>query len=403
MILKPYLKNSLIITMLLLSVHLGAQVANDECQDAVLIEDPVDYCSELAEFNISQATASGFGAPSCFTGVSHDVWFRFVAVNSSVVVTVDGASVAGGGTLTSPEVALYSYSGDCTGTISELECGPVGGVLGNITEISQDGLIPGEEYLIRVDGEGTRRGTFRICLRNFNPPALASSDCVTGAVLCDKSSFVVPNLEGAGSVQGELDEGCFNTGVGGLGGEFNSVWFKWICDQPGTLTFTLSPTNPIDDIDFVLFELPGGLDDCNNKNAIRCMAAGDNIVNFPSPCFGPTGLRAGSGDTNENAGCSENQDNFLDPVDMVAGRAYVLGVNNFTQSGNGIEVEFGGTGTFVGPQAAFETIPAGGVECYGEPMTFVDNSNFALGQITEWTWRFGTGASPASATGSGAP
>src|SRR5690606_35994474 len=122
--------------------------------------------------------------------------------------------------------------------------------------------------------------------------------------------------------------------------ELSSAWYKWICDVPGTLTFTLTPNNfepgfESDDIDFVVYELPGGIDDCNGKIVARCMAAGAN-VNEPFQnwrrCNGPTGLRDGETDLVEPAGCQfANQNNFAAPLIMEAGKAYALMINNFSQ------------------------------------------------------------------------
>ncbi|MEM9917700.1 MAG: gliding motility-associated C-terminal domain-containing protein [Bacteroidota bacterium] len=376
-----------------------AQPVNDECEGAIDIGDPTDYCSGTQGFDNRQATASGFDPATCWTDDSHDLWFKFTARFTSVTVLVNGFSgQASGGSLREPQIALYG--GDCSGTINELEC-QRDDDRNHIIEMGQDGLIPGEEYLIRVDGMRDRRGTFELCVRNFNPPAVASSDCSTAAVLCDKSTFIVPNLEGGGLDDTELDDAdCFSNGAPDITNEFNSVWFKWTCDQSGTLTFALTPLNPIDDLDFVLYELPGGLEDCDSKEVLRCMAAGENPVLFPSPCHGPTGLNTTANDVSEPAGCNQGQDNWVRQVDMEAGRSYALGINNFTESGNGIQISFGGTGTFVGPVADFTSAPADEV-CYGGSVSFSDASSFELGSIVRWDWNFGIDADPASATGPG--
>jgi gliding motility-associated-like protein len=74
-------------------------------------------------------------------------------------------------------------------------------------------------------------------------------------------------------------------------------------------------------------------------------------------------------------------------------------INNFSNTGSGFSIEFGGTGTFLGPEAAFNTQPTGTL-CVGEPITFSDASTFA-GTIVSWQWNFGPGAVPATAIGPG--
>ena len=83
---------------------------------------------------------------------------------------------------------------------------------------------------------------------------------------------------------------------------------------------------------------------------LGCMASGetqgcDPAIWIPS-CRGLTGLRASSNDTEEDPGCNAcnggDDDNFIAPLDMVAGRSYALLVNNFSRSGQGFSIEFGG-------------------------------------------------------------
>ncbi len=381
-----------------LSINVFAQAPiNDECDTPIQIEDPTNYCSGDEAFTNVGATPSTYGISSCFTNVSNDVWFEFTAVATDVVITINGASgVQPGGTLIGPEVTLYS--GICGGTINELECGADNAV--DFIEIAQSGVVIGSNMLVRVEGLGDFTGTFELCVRNFNPPVDPSSDCPDAAILCDKSSFTVDQLIGAGNDPSEFDNApCFDNGGPNLNNEFNSVWFKWTCDEPGSLTFVLTPTRLEADLDFILFELPGGINDCANKEIIRCEAAGSNpnINTFPTPCQGPTGLSFEADDVNENAGCQQGQDNFLAAVDMVAGRSYALGVNNFGPGTDGFSIEFGGTGTFLGPKPKFTADPPS-IPCL-EEVVFTDASTFANGDIVNWTWNFGVDAIPQTATG----
>jgi gliding motility-associated-like protein len=217
--------------------------------------------------------------------------------------------------------------------------------------------------------------------------------------LCDKSPFVVQNVTGAGNNNLEMEDAqCFDNGAPGIN-ESNSTWFVWTCAASGTLEFSLSPLNLPDDLDFVVYRLPNGIGNCDGKQLLRCMASGEGPP-YPSPCLGPTGLRAGDPDVNEDAGCSESGDDaWLKPLDMVQGETYALVVNNFSQTGNGFAVEFGGTGSFLGPEAAFQTVPQ--AVCLGTPVEVIDASTFSIGQIEQWNWSFGADAVPQTATGKG--
>lgn len=373
-----------------------AQPSNDNCTNPIPITTVVNYCSPAAAFTNVGATPSGYGPATCFGTGSNDVWFSFVPQFTDVSVIVRGATVqAPGGTLRNPQIAIYY--GTCGGVLNEVQCRSSTNNT-HIAEANESGLLVGSTYLIRVQGFNNAVGTFQLCLNNFNPPADPKSDCPQAAVLCDKSPFVVQSVTGAGSDITELNDAfCFSNGAPG-NWESNSTWFTWICDQPGSLTFTLTPLSIVDDLDFVLYRLPNGVGNCQGKQVVRCMASGD--FNYLSPCMGPTGLREGETKISAPAGCATPGANaWLAPFNMVAGEAYALCVNNFTTSGNGFSVQFGGTGTFLGPKAEFTTVPA--AICLGTPVQITDASTFALGSITTRNWSFGAGSTPGTATGPG--
>ncbi len=383
---------------LLLSVcHiLTAQPSNDDCENAIEIIDVANSCSDVAAYTNINATDSGYGGATCFANASNDVWFSFTAIATDATITINGNQfLGGGGSLSNPEVALYD--GVCGGTINEFECAS-DAVGNNVIELYKGGLIPGTVYFIRVQGRNGSEGTFQLCINNYFPPVNPGSDCPDASILCDKSPFVVQAVNGAGLNNDEASGTC----LGGLGqaSESNSTWFSWTAATSGSLTFTLTPLSPPDDLDFVVYELPNGVSNCSGKMDLRCMASGDNV--FPSPCMGPTGLANGEIDVSEPAGCNNpTQNSFLAPIDMVAGRSYALVVNNFTSANNGFSIEFGGTGEFLGPEAAFTTNDPNNSVCYGDPISFTDASTFALGSIVGWSWGFGVGATPSNATGPG--
>jgi gliding motility-associated-like protein len=369
-----------------------AQPTNDGCNTPIQIPASASWCSPVQAYTSVAATPSGYGPATCFGTAQNDVWFQFTATATDVTITINGNQAPSpGGSLTAPQVALYL--GTCGGTINQLQCASSNGA--NIVDLYKGGLVIGQTYLIRVQGRNGSTGTFQLCLNNYNAPVNPGSDCITGAVLCDKSPFVIQSVTGAGQNNDEAAGSCLS----GLGtaSESNSVWLRWTCDQAGSLTFTLTPNNASDDLDFVLYELPNGLNNCNGKRELRCMAAGD--FTFPSPCMGPTGLRSSSTDITETAGCGTGKDNFVAAVNMVAGRSYALLVNNFSQTGSGFRIEFGGTGTFVGPRADFTLTPSR--ICAGETVQLRDASSFPNGSLTAWTWNFGTGSSPSIAASTG--
>lgn len=389
-----------ILPFLFCAVLATAQPINDACTGAIPLTDISDWCSNAGEFSNINATDEGPSA-SCFpnTQPNNDVWFSFVAEATTVNISVAGnTGSTGGGSLAFPQFAIYD--GTC-GTLNQLAC--TSDAIGiNVVEIFEANLQVGQTYYIQVSARNGNTGTFQLCINNFNEVPSPSSDCEPGVILCDKSPFTVQNVTGVGSVTGEIG----NVGCNSFGcqlSESGSAWYKWTCDEAGSLTFSLTPLNPVDDLDFVLYELPNGVNDCSGKFDLRCMASGE-VVGAPldvwEPCTGETGLSLNDGDINESCGCSEGDNNFVSAIDMVPGVAYALVINNFSQSGSGFSVSFGGMGTFLGPEAAFQTSPNLDTFCIGSTVTFTDASTFS-GGLSGWQWDFGEGAVPASASGPG--
>jgi gliding motility-associated-like protein len=383
----------------------GQVPANDDCAGATNIANPRDFCGV---YNNTGATPSGFGPGSCWANTGTDVWYKFTAVATEVNLRVFANSLSNPNLTLRGGVAVSLYFGDCS-SINELRCSSQSD--GN-AELVRGGLIVGASYLIRVQGINNRVGTFQICINNYNPPSTIDGDCITAAVLCDKSPFTVQQLVGEGKVKDELrDAPCMAIPATqqNASTESSSVWFKWTAATSGTLTFTLTPnnlgdgvTNRGDDLDFVVYELTNGLNNCTGRRLLGCMAAGP-YGSCGARCMGGTGLKEGETDVVEEAGCDclVRHSNFIAPIQMVQGRSYALAVNNFSEGGNGFHIEWGGTGTFVGPQAKININKPDKKYCLGEDVLYSDASTFASGQITKRQWRFGQDASVDTALGTG--
>ena len=390
------MKHLLLLGFFLLSAVITfAQPANDNCTGAIALPNPTNFCSANAAYNNIGATPSGFPLPACFSADLNDVWYTFVATGTDITITVRGKTQqAAGGTLVRPEIVLYE--GTCSplnSNFSELRC-DADNAGNNIVSLYKGGLTVGSLYYLRIKGTNANVGSFQICTRNYFPPAAAGSDCVTASVLCDKSPFVAQSVTGAGAVLDEAVGSCLSVLPPS---ETNSTWYKWTAKTSGTLSFTLSPTSANDDLDFAVYELPNGLANCSGKILERCVASGS--FSFPSPCMGPTGLRDTETDISEPGGCNDpTQNSFVKSLNMVAGKSYALIVNNFTSSGNGFGVAFGGTGEFLGPNALFN---APKEACPNETVTFIDASTFGTGNFTNYIWNFGDGAAPNTANTKG--
>jgi len=377
-----------------------AQPINSNCATAFIIADPIDYCSSFGEFNNINAGPGNpvVGTPNCWIDSNNDVWFRFISFARAINVTISGNANGQmtGGTLVQPEVSLYIDDG-CQ-SFSELRCDSDTQNDGAANVFRGD-LTVGQSYLIRVGGRANTTGTFTICTRNFNPPQEPEQDCNLGSVLCDKSPFIVQSVIGAGVDNMEFgnipcstdEQGNFNDLL-----EAQSTWFQWTCDIPGTLTFILDPIIPGDDLDWALYELPSGISNCGDKVHLRCAFNSPSGGGNSDSCGDLTGMNDTDSEISEDINCESNENGFVQSISMQAGVSYALGINNFTESGVGFEIDFGGTGTFQGPEVMFTIDPNEGLRC--DTFFTVENfSSFVNGTIVSYDWNFGEGAVPATA------
>ena len=384
-----------------------AQPANDECAQAIMLPMEREFCT-------GNAGASNIGATTSFTNSeqydicitdpeqNRDVWFAFVALENSARVTMDGRIIGNErGSLSEPQMTIYE--GGCGGLqrSDALVCKSSFQNSQGINAILTD-LTVGETYYIMAGAHGGNEGTFELCVSQFDAVPEPDADCPTGVVLCDKSPFSVQGLTGNGTIREDLQAGgCVAAGCNPT--EDNSAWYKWTCDQPGTLGFTITPLGaaPNEDIDFAVYELPNGVDDCSGRLTLRCMYSGETTGASDDanlPCLGATGLSINDTDVSESCGCQAGNNNFAAAIDMVAGRSYAVVIFNFSASGDGFDIEFNGTGTFLGPQPEF-TFSDSEV-CVGEALTFQDQST-SVDEIVSREWNFGPTASPQTASGPG--
>jgi gliding motility-associated-like protein len=362
--------------------------ANDECSGATVISDPTDFCSPIPGESNVFATASPQPFPSCFANLQADVWYTFTATAPELVVIVRGFSPANPtGTMQAPQVALYS--GDCN-NLTEIACA-FDNTFTNVLPLTANNLVVGQQYYIRIDA--IIPGDFQFCIKNQAGLMQVSGDCPTADIICSKDQYTVESVFGPGNDPNEVGDAlCFQ----GLAGETTSAWIVFTAATNGTLEFTLTPLDPIDDLDFVVYRLPNGPGDCTGKDVERCMAAGDFTP--VSPCMGPTGLNATATDIAQPPGCAPGQDNFLRFMNLTAGTTYALWVNNFTTPGNGFTIDWGGTAQFQGAaNAEFASDVTDPLLCLGEDITFSDSSSVQNGTIESWIWDFGNGAAPDSA------
>lgn len=368
----------LILAGLLASIATSAQ--SDECASATLITDVANYCSVDGAYTNAGSTQSGLANATCWTGgPSNDVWFQFTAIASNVFVTATGS---GASPMVKPRVALYG--GNCA-SMSQLACGD-GNATNSATQVYWGSLTPGTVYYIRVSSIAGNTGTFKLCINNYNPPFNPSSDCGGAARLCTKDAVSITQFSGGGTQ--EVTSTCMGT-------ESNSVWYYWTCGTSGPLNFDIFPSNPDNDIDFVLFELSTA-DPCGARTAVRCNVASCSTGYAGK---GTTGLNPLATTTTETSNCNPGANAYCSTLNMVAGVSYVLVVNN-ANAFDGFTLNFSsapGTGTFKG--ASPKIVSSSDTICAGTTVNYDGNTSTGYDNLS-WNFISGPG-SPNSASGPG--
>lgn len=383
-----FIRSSSIAVLVILASCLRIQAQGDDCGNAVRIANVNKYCSNPQQFSNIGYDASNVITPGCWVGnAAMDGWFYFRALGTDVLVTVSGEP--GKGTIRNPNIELIS--GTCNGP--SIACSAPGS--SNTSTLYKGGLIPGANYYIRVATTTANRGTFTLCVNSYNPDVNPGADCDGAIRLCDKSPISVPALSGPGKNSKEIESSsCFfsaNTPAG-TSVESNSSWYWWTCETAGSLTFRITPIDPKNDIDFILYELEQD-NPCGKRTIIRCTATQCKL--------GANGLDSIATDVSEQTttiinnvpqNCPPQYDGFLRYVNMVAGRSYALFINNFSTS-TGFSITFGGTGTVKGPKAVITSATSPFV-CKGESVTY-DGVNSQFYDSLYWVF---TGGIPATSS-----
>ena len=395
----------LILFIILSTISQFTLSQGDECSTALQLTNLSNYCSSGGSYTNATATVGAFGVPTCWypTGSSApntDVWFKFVAIGTDVLFTVNGLNNSNGATLKNPNIALYD--GNCSGTINELRCETnyKDYTYSNNVSIYKGGLKLGNTYLLRISTRQTDIGKFDICINNFTPvPNLNDpNDCDRATIVCNKDATSVGKLNAAGNNTTEVDNlGCF---AAASAGESNSTWLNFTCKTSGTLTFEVNGAVPSDDIDWIFMRI-NGIRNCATKSVLSCNLANCNITKSSSNTEPKkTGIRDGesgltgtdAGADYENGGCSGAQNGFNQTVQIEAGKTYALFLNNFKGS-SGYTVTWGGTSTFVGPESKI-TVDKTTI-CVGDDISVNGSSSI---EYTNFKWDLPSEASPTSQT-----
>jgi gliding motility-associated-like protein len=132
---------------------------------------------------------------------------------------------------------------------------------------------------------------------------------------------------------------CSNDGSGTVYTAVNPYWYSFTCYQSGTLAFTITPASSADDYDWQLYDVTG-----INTNSYAfltnpALVVGANWTGFT----GATGATGASGAGSSAFVCaSATLLPFSTKPNLIIGHDYLLLVSNFSPSGLGYALSFGG-------------------------------------------------------------
>ena len=190
--------------------------ANDNCSGAYPVTVNPDYlCGSTTAGTVAGATASSQNAASCAGTENDDVWFSFVATNTTH--SIDLLNVAGSTT----DMYHSVWSGACPALTL------VAGTCSDPNNSIVSGLTVGVTYFIRVNTWGSTAGatsTFNVCV-GTPPPPPANDDCA-GAFPVTVNSGAGCGSTTAGTVASATASS--QNAASCAGTENDDVWFSFV-------------------------------------------------------------------------------------------------------------------------------------------------------------------------------
>ncbi len=132
--------------------------ANDDCSNAITLTPNTTCVNTSANFNAMTIVAPN---PSCAASASQDMWFKFIATDSTMSIHL--------GSVSSLNHGFSILNGSCAGNV--ITCVNNSGA-GFGESYFNNNFIPGTEYFIRVFNASSSLSTasFNICVRKYSVP-----------------------------------------------------------------------------------------------------------------------------------------------------------------------------------------------------------------------------------------
>jgi len=211
---------------------------NDECAQATVIPtNPALTCTNFGTGSIGGATASP-QATTCFGTPDDDIWFQFVATNTSHIITLSN--------FTGNNTFLYHavYSGTDCAALTQLYCGTANTSVAN-------NLVVGQTYKVRVytwTNTPNQTSNFQICVTT--PPPPPANDPCSGAFALTVNPTLVCDQTTAGTIYSATQSPEATT-CGGT--KDDDVWFTFVATNTTHRISLLNITGSTTDLFHVLY------------------------------------------------------------------------------------------------------------------------------------------------------
>ncbi len=329
--------------------------ANDECSGATSLTQG----ATCAATSGTLAGATESAAPCSGGDVADDVWFSFMATETSAMVDVAGSADV--------DAVFEVYSGTC-GVLTSLGCTDDGFSSGDPESTQLSGLTIGETYYIRVYHYFSNSfsvdptdPTFDICV--YELPAPPANDDVCNAIGLSMGANGPYSNE---SATAEVGEPVPPAGTGGLSCESqdgwcagnlaieNSIWFTFMAPASGNVTIDTDGSD--DDTQLAVY------------SAVSCQdfATGSAVL-------------LGANDDNVDFSITEYT-SLVTLCGLTPGQTYFVQVDGYNGASGDVLVNLTET-----------TVDAGFTySATGLTVDFTDAST-SSSTIVEWAWDFGDG------------
>ncbi len=164
----------------------------------------------------------------------------------------------------------------------------------------------------------------------FSQELIRSNDVANALPLC---SFEQINVQGVTALDVVSEEINSAHKLDAVLISNRPLWLVFKSKEAVEWTFTITPDDPLDDLDFIVFESRDIANSIEDLYEVRFMSSGANAgssVWNSIDCLGATGLKEGSEDKIEFQGCNEGDDNFLAPIPLEKSKYYYVMINNYS-------------------------------------------------------------------------